>query len=35
MNGALYIYTTPSFGYPTFNTTGDVLARIPYSYKIG
>ena len=35
VNGSLFIYTTPSFAYATFNTTGDVLAQIPYSYKIG
>jgi len=35
VNGSLFIYTTPSFAYATFNTTGDVLAQIPYSYKVG
>ncbi len=33
--GSLFVYTTPSFAYATFNTTGDVLAQVPYSYKIG
>ena len=35
VSGSLFIYTTPSFAYSTFNTTGDVLAQVPYSYKIG
>ncbi|HEX2904919.1 MAG TPA: S8 family serine peptidase [Jatrophihabitans sp.] len=35
VSGSLFIYTTPSFAYATFNTTGDVLAQIPYSYKVG
>ena len=33
--GALYVYTTPSFAYATFNTTGDMIARLPYHYKVG
>ncbi len=35
VRGWLYVYTPPSFAYPTFNTTGDVLARLPYTYRIG
>jgi len=31
-NGLLNLVTTP-IGTPAFNTTGDVLAVIPYSYK--
>jgi len=35
VSGVLNIYTPPSFAYATFNTTGDVLAQIPYSYTVG
>jgi len=35
VRGVLNIYTPPSFAYPTFNTTGDLLAQIPYTYKVG
>ncbi|HEV7203240.1 MAG TPA: S8 family serine peptidase [Jatrophihabitans sp.] len=35
VTGQLYVYTPPSFAYPTFNTTGDVIAKIPYSYTVG
>ena len=35
MSGSLFIYTPPSFAYATFNTTGDMLAQIPYSYTVG
>jgi hypothetical protein len=35
VNGQLYVYTPPSFAYPTFNTTGDTLQAIPYSYTVG
>lgn len=35
VSGSLFIYTTPSFAYASFNTTGDVLAQVPYSYKVG
>jgi hypothetical protein len=35
VSGVLNVYTTPSFAYPTFNTTGDVLAQLPYSYTVG
>ncbi|MEO6703763.1 MAG: S8 family serine peptidase [Jatrophihabitantaceae bacterium] len=35
VSGVLNIYTPPSFAYATFNTTGDVLAQVPYSYTIG
>jgi hypothetical protein len=35
VSGVLNIYTTPSFAYATFNTTGDVLAQVPYSYTVG
>jgi Subtilase family len=35
VNGQLYVYTPPSFAYPTFNSTGDTLASIPYSYTVG
>ncbi|HEY2043434.1 MAG TPA: S8 family serine peptidase [Jatrophihabitans sp.] len=35
VSGVLNIYTPPSFAYPTFNTTGDVLAQVPYSYTVG
>ncbi len=35
VSGVLNIYTPPSFAYATFNTTGDTLAQIPYSYTVG
>jgi hypothetical protein len=35
VSGLLNIYTPPSFAYPTFNTTGDLLAQVPYSYTVG
>ena len=35
VSGLLNIYTPPSFGYATFNTTGDLLAQLPYTYKVG
>lgn len=35
VSGVLDIYTPPSFAYATFNTTGDLLAQIPYSYTVG
>jgi hypothetical protein len=35
VQGVLNVYTPPSFGYPTFNTTGDLLAQIPYAYTVG
>lgn len=35
VSGLLNVYTTPSFAYPTFTTTGDVLATVPYSYTVG
>ncbi len=35
VEGVLNVYTPPSFAYPTFNTTGDLLAQIPYSYTVG
>jgi hypothetical protein len=35
VHGLLNIYTPPSFAYPTFNTTGDLLAQLPYSYTVG
>jgi hypothetical protein len=35
VRGLLNVYTPPSFAYPTFNTTGDLLAQIPYSYTVG
>jgi hypothetical protein len=35
VNGQLYVYTPPSFAYPTFNTTGDTLKTIPYAYTVG
>lgn len=35
VSGVLNIITPPSFAYPTFNTTGDVLAQVPYSYTVG
>ena len=35
VSGVLNIYTPPSFAYATFNTTGDVLAQVPYSYTVG
>jgi hypothetical protein len=35
VQGVLNIYTPPSFAYPTFNTTGDLLAQIPYTYTVG
>jgi hypothetical protein len=35
VSGLLNIFTPPSFAYATFNTTGDLLAQVPYSYKVG
>jgi len=35
VSGVLNIYTPPSFAYATFNTTGDMLAQVPYSYTVG
>jgi hypothetical protein len=35
VSGVLNIYTPPSFAYATFNTTGDLLAQVPYSYTVG
>jgi hypothetical protein len=35
VEGVLNVYTPPSFAYPTFNTTGDLLAQIPYAYTVG
>ncbi|HTZ43165.1 MAG TPA: S8 family serine peptidase [Jatrophihabitans sp.] len=35
VSGVLNIYTPPSFAYATFNTTGDLLAQLPYTYKVG
>ena len=35
VNGVLNVYTPPTFAYPTFNTTGDLLATLPYSYTVG
>lgn len=35
VSGVLNIITPPAFAYATFNTTGDVLAQIPYSYTVG
>jgi hypothetical protein len=32
VSGVLNLVTTPS-GTPLFNTTGDVLAAVPYSYQ--
>ncbi|HEY3632387.1 MAG TPA: hypothetical protein VGL21_15880, partial [Jatrophihabitantaceae bacterium] len=34
VSGTLNLVTTP-LGAPTFNTTGDLLAQLPYSYTIG
>lgn len=35
VSGVLNIYTPPSFAYATFNTTGDMVAQVPYSYTVG
>ncbi len=35
VNGQLFVYTPPSFAYSTFNTTGDTLQSLPYSYTVG
>jgi hypothetical protein len=35
VSGVLNIITPPSFAYATFNTTGDVLTQVPYSYTVG
>ncbi|HEU5270365.1 MAG TPA: S8 family serine peptidase [Jatrophihabitans sp.] len=35
VEGVLNVYTPPSFAYATFNTTGDLLAQIPYTYTVG
>jgi hypothetical protein len=35
VSGLLNIITPPSFANSAFNTSGDLLAQIPYSYKIG
>ncbi len=35
VSGTLNIYTPPSFAYATFNTTGDMVAQLPYSYTVG
>ncbi|HJQ02344.1 MAG TPA: S8 family serine peptidase [Jatrophihabitans sp.] len=34
INGILNIYTPPSFAYPTFNTTGDQIAQVPYMFTV-
>jgi hypothetical protein len=35
VQGVLNVYTPPSFAYPTFNTTGDLLAQLPSAYTVG
>lgn len=35
VSGILNIITPPSFAYPTFNTTGDVITRLPFAYVVG
>jgi hypothetical protein len=35
VTGTLYLITPPQFDLPTFNTSGDVLAALPYNYTIG
>jgi len=35
VEGVLNVYTQPCFAYATFNTTGDLLAQIPYTYTVG
>ena len=35
VSGVLNIVTPPQFGAPTFNTTGDVIAQVPYAYTVG
>ena len=35
VSGTLYVITPPGLAYPTFSTTGDVLAQVPYSYTVG
>jgi len=35
VSGILNIITPPSFAYPTFNTTGDVITRLRFAYVVG
>ena len=35
VSGVLNVITPPSFAYATFNTTGDVVTQLPYSYTVG
>lgn len=35
VNGVLNIVTPPSIAYPTFNSTGDVITQVPYTYTVG
>ncbi len=35
VSGVLNIVTPPSFAHATFNTTGDVITQLPYSYTVG
>ncbi len=34
VHGVLYVIQPPQFDLPTFNTSGDVLAALPYSYTV-
>jgi hypothetical protein len=35
VQGVLNLVTTPIGVNPLFNTTGDVIARLPYQYTVG
>ncbi len=35
VSGVINVIVPPSFAYATFNTTGDVVARLPYRYTVG
>jgi hypothetical protein len=35
VTGVLNVIVPPSFAYATFNTTGETLAQLPYSYTVG
>lgn len=34
VSGILNIITPPSFAYPKFNTTGDIVTRLPFAYVV-
>ena len=35
VKGTLNVITPPSFAYPTFNTTGEVITSLDYAYTVG